>query len=129
MRLGAEYGIINEAGDDVTSGFNDTEFPVKVNGTAVQYGSITFHNVSKDSKGVFDNKGVFLPLQDYLVSASLSLQAGKNTIQMKVDNDKTINGTIGSSAPCVDCISVLANSKLSWPGADLENLPYLELGD
>lgn len=129
MRLGAEYGLANEAGDDVTCGFNDTEFPVTVNGTAMKYGEITLHNVSKDKSGVFDNKGVFLPLQDYLVSASVSLKAGKNTIQMKVDNDKTINGTISSSAPCVDCITLFSNSKLTWPNADLENLSYLELGD
>ena len=122
MRLGAEYGIPNAAGDDVTSGINDVGFPVTVNGVAQKYGSITFHNVSKDANGVFDNKGVFLPLQDYLVSATVSLQAGKNVIQMKVDNDDTVNGTIASSAPCVDCIFLYSSSKITWPNADLENI-------
>ena len=122
MRLGAEYGIPNAAGDDVTSTINDQTFPVKVNGVAMKYGEITFHNVSKSDEGVYDNKGVFLPLQDYLVSASVSLKAGKNTIQMIVDNNVSVNGTIASSAPCVDAIKLYSSSTLTWPAADMENI-------
>ena len=122
VRLGAEYGQPTADGLDVTSSINDVGFPVTVNGTAIKYGSITFHNVSKDSSGQFTNTGGFLPNQDYLVSASISLKAGKNTIQMKVDNDDTVNGTIASTGPCVDCISLYSSSTLTWPSADLENL-------
>lgn len=113
MRLSAEYGIANPLTDEVTSWVDETTFPVTVNGTALKYGKVTLHNIIPMD---------FIPFQDYLVSASVSLVAGKNIIQMKVDNKVTLNGTIASSAPVVDCIKLYSSSTLTWPGAMESNL-------
>ena len=113
MRLSAEYGIADPLTDEVTSWVDDTTFPITVNGTKLQYGKVTLHNIIPMD---------FIPFQDYFVSATVSLQAGKNTIQMKVDNKVTLNGTIASSAPVVDCIKLYSSSTLIWPGAMESNL-------
>ena len=60
--------------------------------------------------------------KDFFVSDTVSLVAGKNTIQMKVDNTVTLNGTIASSAPVVDCIKLYSESTITWPGAMPSNL-------
>ena len=113
MRLSAEYGIADQLTDEVTSWVDDTTFPITVNGEKLQYGKVTLHNIIPMD---------FIPFQDYFVSATVSLQAGKNVIQMKVDNKVTLNGTISSSAPVVDCIKLYSSSTLSWPGAMPSNL-------
>ena len=38
---------------------------------------------------------------------------------MTVDNKDTINGTIASTAPVVDCIKVFSSSQITWPNAKL----------
>ena len=113
MRLSAEYGIADPLTDEVTSWVDDTTFPITVNGTKLQYGKVTLHNIIPMD---------FIPFQDYFVSATVSLVAGKNTIQMKVDNTVTLNGTIASSAPVVDCIKLYSDSTITWPGAMPSNL-------
>ena len=113
MRLSAEYGIANPLTDEVTSWVDQDTFPVTVNGTKLEYGKVTLHNIIPMD---------FIPFQDYFVSASVSLVAGKNVIQMKVDNKVTLNGTIASSAPVVDCIKLYSDSTITWPGAMPSNL-------
>ena len=113
MRLSAEYGIGDPLTDEVTSWVDQDTFPVTVNGTKLQYGKVTLHNIIPMD---------FIPFQDYFVSASVSLQAGKNIIQMKVDNKVTLNGTIASSAPVVDCIKLYSPSTITWPGAMPSNI-------
>lgn len=113
MRLSAEYGIADPMTDEVTSWVDETTFPVTVNGTALKYGKVTLHNIIPMD---------FIPFQDYFVSASVSLVKGKNTIQMTVDNTVTLNGTIASSAPVVDCIKLYSDSTITWPGAMPSNL-------
>ena len=113
MRLSAEYGISNPLTDEVTSWVDQDTFPVTVNGTKLEYGKVTLHNIIPME---------FIPFQDYFVSASVSLNAGKNIIQMKVDNKVTLNGTIASSAPVVDCIKLYSSSTLTWDKAMPKNL-------
>ena len=113
MRLSAEYGIADPLTDEVTSWVDQDTFPVTVNGTKLEYGKVTLHNIIPMD---------FIPFQDYFVSATVSLQAGKNVIQMKVDNKVTLNGTIASSAPVVDCIKLYSSSTITWPGAMSSNL-------
>ena len=113
MRLSAEYGIANPMTDEVTSWVDQDTFPVTVNGTKLEYGKVTLHNIIPMD---------FIPFQDYFVSATVSLVAGKNTIQMKVDNTVTLNGTIASSAPVVDCIKLYSDSTITWPNAMPSNL-------
>ena len=113
MRLSAEYGIADPLTDEVTSWVDDTTFPVTVNGQKLEYGKVTLHNIIPMD---------FIPFQDYFVSANVSLQAGLNIIQMKVDNTVTLNGTIASSAPVVDCIKLYSESNITWPNAMPDNL-------
>lgn len=115
MRLSAEYGIPNEE-NEVTSWVDQDTFPITVNGTKLQYGKVTLHNIVPME---------FIPFQDYFVSATVSLIEGENTIQMKVDNAVSLNGTIASSAPCVDCIKLYSSSTLTWPDAKMEQVASL----
>ena len=113
MRLSAEYGISDPIYGEYSSWVDESTFPVTVNGTALKYGKVTLHNITPM---------LFIPFQDYFLSASVSLVAGKNTIQMKVANKVSVNGTIASSAPVVDCIKLYSSSTLTWPNADPTNL-------
>ena len=58
--------------------FTDQEFQIKVNGTALTYGEVTMHNVIPKE---------YIPCQDFLVSQTVSLNQGKNTIELVVNND------------------------------------------
>lgn len=120
MRVSGEYGldepvqVFQGQGESrVFEKYNHNDFPVKVNGVALEYGTQTIHNiVPKD----------FIKFQDYFLSASVSLQAGENTIEMTVDNTNTLNGTIASTAPVVDCIKVISSSTITWNEAKLSQM-------
>lgn len=114
MRLGAEYALGTQLGKGRTYYINDEIFPVKVNGEAIKYGTITFNNVP--------DVGKFLPFSDYLVSTTIDLKEGENTIQMVVDNNITIFSTAAATAPMVDCIKLYSSSTLTWPDEVLENM-------
>ena len=117
MRVSGEYGqpeadqIFEGTGEDrVYEVYDDESFPVTVNGEPLKYGEQVIHNIIPKT---------FITFQDFFLSATVSLNAGKNTIQMKVDNKDTINGTIASTAPVVDCIKVYSSSQITWPGAKI----------
>ena len=120
MSVSGEYGLDEpfqafegQGESRVYEKYNHTDFPVKVNGVALEYGEQTIHNIiPKD----------FITFQDYFLAANVSLQAGKNTIQMVVDNLNTLNGTIASTAPAVDCIKVFSTSNITWPKAKLSQM-------
>lgn len=111
-RYGGEYGIENDIGE-VSSAFKDDEFVVKVNGVALTYGEVTIHNIVPKT---------YIPFQDFVLSTNVSLKAGKNKIEMIVDNHRTLNGTIEASAPCIDSIKVLADANITWPEAKYTNI-------
>ena len=114
-RFGAEYAGTNEDyGKGSKYSFTDDMFTVKVNNQKVSYGTITMRNVPP--------VGGFLPLADFMLSASVSLNAGKNVIQMKVDNNVTIFSTAHATAPTVDCIKLVSSSTLTWPDETLSNM-------
>ena len=113
-RLGAEYAYPDPLTGEKKFTFSDEEFQIKVNGTAINFGKITMHNVPP--------VGGFLTFQDFFMAANLSLAAGKNTIEMVVNNDINLFSTIAAVAPCVDCIKLLSTSTLTWPKAKLANL-------
>lgn len=112
-RFSAEYGIIDQETGDRYSKINDTSFPITVNGTKINYGSITFRNIPEI--------GQILTFQDFYIG-EISLNAGTNIIEMTVDNMDTLNGTIASSAPCVDSIKVCAANTMTWDKAEYDNL-------
>lgn len=119
MRLSGEYGLDEdyqvrqgEGENRVKESFNSTSFPVKVNGVAIDYGSVTIHNIIPKT---------FIPFQDYYVG-SVDLKAGSNKIELIVDNEDSLNGTITSSAPCIDCIKLYSSSNITWPKAKLAQM-------
>ena len=112
-RLGAEYAKPDPLSGEKKYTFTDEEFLIKVNGTAIKYGKITMHNVP--------DVGGFLTFQDFFMAANLSLVAGKNTIEMVVNNDINLFSTIAAVAPCVDCVKLVSTSNLTWPKAKLAN--------
>ena len=114
IRLSAEYAKPDEKTGEKKYSFTDEEFQVKVNGTAVKYGTITMHNVPET--------GSFLNFQDFFMSASLSLAAGANKIELVVNNDINLFSTIAATAPCVDCVKLYSTSAITWPNAKLANL-------
>ena len=115
MRLGAEYATYKEDhGKGNKYSFTDEMFTVKVNDDAIKYGTIWMRNVP--------DVGHFLPFSDYMISATVSLKAGKNVIQMKVDNDVTIFSTAHATAPMVDAIKLFSTSELTWPAECLDNM-------
>ena len=115
MRLSAEYGMKNSQTNELAMSFTDEEFLLTVNEQAVRYGEITIHDI-------IDMQ--FLTFQDFYLSASVNLKAGENVIQMKVNNDRTLNGTIEATAPCVDCIKLFSTSNITWPNPKLANLEF-----
>ena len=115
-RFGAEYGSKNEEhGLGRQYSFTDEMFTIKVNDDRVEYGTITIRNAPSTD-------GAFLPFSDYMVSASVNLNAGENIIQMKVDNNITIYSSAGATAPTVDAIRLVTSSQLTWPDEDVTNL-------
>ena len=115
IRLGAEYATYKEDfGKGNKYNFTDEMFTVKVNDNAIKYGKIEMRNVP--------DVGDFLPFSDYMISANVNLVAGKNVIQMKVDNDVTIFSTAHATAPMVDAIKLFSSSELTWPGECLDNM-------
>lgn len=114
-RFTGEYGHDRQVGEqtEVLFTFSSQQFQVLVNDTALQYNDITIHNVVSKS---------FIPCQDFEISANVSLNAGPNKIQMKVNNNDTIFGTVGSTAPCVDCIKLYSSSTITWNKMNQVNL-------
>ena len=112
MRLCAEYGQERDTGD-VICRFTDDMFQIKVNDTALEYGEITIHNI--DPKFLMD-------FQDYYVKTTVSLQQGANKIELVVNNNVTLNGTISSTAPCVDCVKLYSTSNIEVTNALMDNL-------
>jgi hypothetical protein len=117
MRVSGEYGlpepeqIFEGQGEDrVYEVYDDESFPVTVNGEPLKYGTQVIHNIIPKT---------FITFQDFFLGATVNLVAGKNTIQMKVDNKDSINGTIASTAPVVDCIKVYSSSQITWPNAKI----------
>ena len=116
-RFSAEYGkaTTGEGFEDTIDAFDDEDFQVKVNGTAQKYGNVAIHNI------VGTSGAEYIYCQDYYMG-DINLVAGENTIELVVNNDKTLNGTIAASAPCIDSVKLFSNNSLTWPTARYTNL-------
>ena len=112
MRLSAEYGQVDSNGN-VYCTFDDDMFQIKVNGTPLRYGEIKIDNI--DPKWLMD-------FQDYYVKTTVSLKAGTNKIELVVNNNVILYGTIPSTAPCIDCLKLYTSSNITFDNALLDNL-------
>jgi uncharacterized repeat protein (TIGR02543 family) len=83
-------------------------YTVKVNGQTIDYGVIGFTDVPSQS----ENK--LLPFQDFIMSINVSLVEGENEILLITDNALLMGGTMGATAPMVDCIKITTYAILTW---------------
>lgn len=99
LRLSAEIKDIT-----ITS---DT-YVVEVNGEPYSYNDIVLDQVPAQSEGTVK------PFEDYLISASVSLKQGVNTVKLITSNSEPMEGTMYATAPMVDCIKIASSSALFW---------------
>ena len=101
LRLSAEYADITINGD---------MYEVLVNGTKINYEDISLAGTATD-----------LPFEDFVISPSVSLRAGDNTITLRTANTQKqgTGGTMNSTAPMVDCIKLAVDgASVSWTDDD-----------
>ena len=113
MRLSAEYKAEFSINSDGSNGAS--KYTIQVNGNAIDYGTIKFENVPLQGEG-------WKEFEDYLLTASVDLVAGKNTIEMITDNEDLLYGTAAATAPMIDCITIETNSTLAWGNAKASQL-------
>lgn len=107
LRLSAEYYDLS---------ITDEQFLVMVNGQQVKYGSISIPINNAGSSGGVTSSSIEVPFQDFLVSTTLHLNEGDNTISLVVNNFKPENertGTMYSYAPVVDAIKICSTGDVS----------------
>ena len=108
MRLSAEYKDAFSINWDGSNGAS--KYTIKVNGTAIDYGTISFTNIPPQGEG-------YKAFDDFALTASVPLVAGKNTIEMITDNEDLLFGTAQATAPMIDCITVETTQTLTWGNA------------
>ena len=85
----------------------DDEYLVTLNGTKVNYGSITIYGALA---ALQQQK---LPFQD-VISIPIQLVAGTNTIRFTTNNQNSMGGTMDATAPLFDCIKIDTIAMLNW---------------
>lgn len=83
-------------------------YTVKVNNQAIQYQNISFVDVPSQSENTL------LPFVDFVISTTVNLVQGANTISLITDNELIMGGTMGATAPMVDCIKLSTYAILTW---------------
>jgi len=99
LRLSAEIKDITITSDIYT---------VEINGEPYSYNDIVLDQVPSQSEGKIK------PFEDYLISTSVALKQGVNTIRLITSNTNSMEGTMYATAPMVDCIKIASPSSLSW---------------
>lgn len=79
-----------------------------VNNASQAYSPITITDVP----GALGNEKK--PFETFLISTSVSLKEGDNTIVLMTNNSISMGGTMSATAPMVDCIKISAAATLSW---------------
>lgn len=92
----------------------DDEYLITLNGTKVNYGSITMNGAFA---ALQQQK---LPFSD-VMSINVNLVQGTNTLRFLTNNQNTMGGTMDATAPLIDCIKLDTTAYLTWNPV-LENL-------
>src|SRR5690606_28957956 len=92
----------------------DDEYLITLNGTKINYGSITMNGAFA---ALQQQK---LPFED-VMSISVDLVQGTNTIRLLTNNQVSMGGTMDATAPLIDCIKLDTTAYLTWNPV-LENL-------
>lgn len=66
------------------------------------------------------------PFENYVITVSLSLTAGHNTIRLYTNNNHDHNATFNAETPLVDCMYIYASTELSWYACYPENVKQTE---
>ncbi len=114
MSFGFESGFSTAAGncydgDSIgTVTVSDTQYLISVNGTNLDYGTLSF-NVSSIKFGEHT------AFSNYTITTKLALNKGLNTIKLTVNNDhKGEGGTQNAKAPLVDAMTIYTGATLTW---------------
>ena len=94
----------------------NSQFTVTLNNAKLGYNDIRISDIDPSISAA---KRAF---QDFTVGEDLTLEAGKNTVVLTVDNNTPLTGTDGrpaggkiqATAPLVDCIKIATAATLSW---------------
>ena len=106
LRLATEYGTMTVTPE---------EMDVTVNGTTLQYNSITV--VGENLTSVSQWHGYAVPFNDYKLSSSFALKQGENVIELKIKANElgfADDVMLKSVGPGVDCIKIRSESTLTW---------------
>lgn len=101
LRLGSEMGNLT---------FTPSAFEVSLNGTDIDYGSISLENSPVLSEMKFYDK---------TVTSSASLVKGENTLTLTVLANDLAGGT--TAGPIIDCVKITTSAQLTW--TDLTDNP------
>lgn len=97
----------------------DQGWQVRVNGTALSYGSLELSGAVGEADGGDTYKR---PFENYEISVRVQLNAGKNTIQLYTANSNNHGGTYNAETPLIDCIYLYSDVELSWAECHPENV-------
>ena len=114
MRLSAEYG---EEGKDIV--VTSDMWKAKLNGTQLNYSTLTFKDVPKQGAG---NKA----FEDYTLAINVNVNAGANKLEFITDNTELLFGTAQATAPMLDCLKIKSDTELSWPEECKTQVPEVE---
>ena len=114
MRVSAEYGQENQ--DIVVT---SDMWKAKLNGTQLNYETLTFTDVPKQGAGV-------KPFEDHVLAINVNVQAGDNKLEFITDNQVLLYGTAQATAPMLDCLKIKSTTDLTWAEAKKSNLPVVE---
>lgn len=81
---------------------------VEVNDEPISYNDIVLNNVPVSTSGTIK------PFEDYLISMSVHLVSGANTIKLITNNSDAMDGTMYATAPMVDCLKIASTSEVVW---------------
>ncbi len=93
-----------------TPGNPDQEpvYKVMVNETQLTYPNIYFGDVPGQQEGIVK------PFEDFVISTTVSLVEGVNSIKLITANKLGMGGTMWATAPMVDCLKLNTYANLTW---------------
>ena len=107
--------------------FTDNEYQVLVNGTKLNYGSLSltgaYEQNGKDENGnTLSGESNKRPFENYELAVKVTLVKGENTIRLVTNNNRDHGGTFNAETPLVDCIYIYSFSELDWAECHPENV-------
>ena len=80
---------------------------IRLNGEKVSYKGIAIDGIP-DITG-----GTRRPFSNFTIG-NVSLQEGENLLELVVNNDKSMGGTMTATAPMFDCVYLYTNTEVDW---------------